>query len=82
MDDYPRGPPHAGELHLDLISWMAFFSRTMKDIATFIDEKDDAASFAETEKAIINNIEGELSLSYTLSPCYPMLTQPIRPSLE
>jgi mannosyl-oligosaccharide glucosidase len=82
MDDYPRGPPHAGELHLDLISWMAFFSRTMKDIATFIDEKDDAASFAETEKAIINNIEGELSLSYTLSPRYPMLTQPIRPSLE
>ncbi|KAJ2933986.1 hypothetical protein H1R20_g3111, partial [Candolleomyces eurysporus] len=57
MDDYPRGPPHAGELHLDLISWMAFFSRTMKDIATFIDEKEDAANFAEIEKAIIGNIE-------------------------
>ena len=34
MDDYPRGPPHAGELHLDLISWMAFFSRTMRVGAT------------------------------------------------
>lgn len=59
MDDYPRGPPHAGELHLDLISWMGFFTRTMKDIATFIDEKDDAAVFADIEKAIIDNIEGE-----------------------
>lgn len=59
MDDYPRGPPHAGELHLDLISWMAFFSRTMKDIATFIDEKEDAANFGAIEKAIIDNIEGE-----------------------
>ncbi|KAF5324636.1 hypothetical protein D9611_004403 [Ephemerocybe angulata] len=57
MDDYPRGPPHAGELHLDLISWMGFFTRTMKDIATFIDEKDDAAAFGEIEKAIIGNIE-------------------------
>ncbi|KAF6764909.1 glycoside hydrolase [Ephemerocybe angulata] len=57
MDDYPRGPPHAGELHLDLISWMGFFTRTMKDIATFIDEKDDAAAFSEIEKAIIGNIE-------------------------
>ena len=58
MDDYPRGPPHAGELHLDLISWMAFFTRTMKDIALFIDEKDDATTFGEIEKAIIGNIEG------------------------
>ncbi|KAJ3546770.1 hypothetical protein NMY22_g1929 [Coprinellus aureogranulatus] len=49
--------PHAGELHLDLISWMGFFTRTMKDIATFIDEKDDAAVFADIEKAIIDNIE-------------------------
>ncbi|KAG1883181.1 glycoside hydrolase [Suillus subluteus] len=57
MDDYPRGPPHAGELHLDLISWMGFFTRTMKDFAQFIDEEEDAASFAEIELAIINNID-------------------------
>lgn len=64
MDDYPRGGPHAGELHLDLISWMAFFTRTMKDIAAFVGEKDDELSFAEIEKAILNNIEGK----------HPMLT--------
>lgn len=59
MDDYPRGPPHAGELHLDLISWMGFFTRTMKDISTFIGEKDDAVVFADIEKAVADNIEGE-----------------------
>lgn len=60
MDDYPRGPPHAGELHLDLISWMAFFTRTMRDIAEFVGETEDAITYAEIEKAILNNIEGGL----------------------
>jgi mannosyl-oligosaccharide glucosidase len=58
MDDYPRGPPHAGELHLDLISWMAFFTRTMKDVASFVGEVDDAISFGEIEHGIIGNIDG------------------------
>ena len=61
MDDYPRGPPHAGELHLDLMSWMAFFTRTMRDIADFIGETDDAAAFIEIEKAVLNNLEGKLT---------------------
>lgn len=59
MDDYPRGPPHAGELHLDLISWMAFFTRTMKDIASYVGEKDDEKTYGEIEIAILNNIEGK-----------------------
>lgn len=62
MDDYPRGPPHAGELHLDLISWMAFFSRTMGDIARFVGEDDDALAFEEIEKATLDNIEGMIRL--------------------
>ncbi|KAG7092230.1 hypothetical protein E1B28_008596 [Marasmius oreades] len=57
MDDYPRGPPHPGELHLDLISWMAFFSRTMREISSFVGEEDDAISYGEIEKAILDNIE-------------------------
>ncbi|KAF5386975.1 hypothetical protein D9615_001779 [Tricholomella constricta] len=57
MDDYPRGPPHAGELHLDLISWMAFFTHTMKEIAGYIGELDDEISFGEIEKAILGNID-------------------------
>ena len=58
MDDYPRGPPHAGELHLDLISWMAFFTRTMREISEYIGEADDALSFGQIETAILDNIDG------------------------
>lgn len=61
MDDYPRGPPHAGELHLDLISWMAFFSKTMREIASFVGEKEDEITFSKNERAILNNIEGKLN---------------------
>lgn len=68
MDDYPRGPPHAGELHLDLISWMAFFTRTMQDIADYIGETDDAMAFREIERAILDNIEGTWWISM-LSMC-------------
>ncbi|KAJ8454307.1 hypothetical protein ONZ45_g19357 [Pleurotus djamor] len=57
MDDYPRGPPHSGELHVDLISWMAFFTRTMKQISGFIGETDDELTFIEIEKAIIGNLD-------------------------
>lgn len=58
MDDYPRGPPHAGELHLDLISWVAFFTRTMRDIASFVGEKEDELTFIDLEASILGNIEG------------------------
>jgi hypothetical protein len=60
MDDYPRGPPHAGELHLDLISWMVFFTGTMKDIAEFVRETDNVVSFGEIEQAILNNIDSTI----------------------
>lgn len=66
MDDYPRGPPHAGELHLDLISWMAFFSKTMREIASFVGEKEDEMTFAKNERAILDNIEGNLVSERTL----------------
>jgi mannosyl-oligosaccharide glucosidase len=57
MDDYPRGPAHDGELHLDLISWMASFTKTMSNIAGFMGEVDDENSFRQFENAILLNIE-------------------------
>ena len=66
MDDYPRAPPHIGELHLDLISWMGFFSRTMKEIAEFVGEDEDKRYFAGIEKAIVNNIDGPSSDLFSL----------------
>lgn len=61
LDDYPRArPPHIGELHLDLISWMGFFSRTMGEIAEFLGEDEDLAEFEGNYEAIVRNVEGEL----------------------
>ena len=58
LDDYPRPqPPHPGELHLDLISWMGMMSRSIKDVAEVIGEKDDVAEFAGYELAITRNID-------------------------
>lgn len=58
MDDYPRPqPPHPGELHVDLISWMGMLSRSLKRIATFIGAEEDAAKYAKDEAAILRNID-------------------------
>ena len=58
LDDYPRPqPPHPGELHTDLISWMGMMTRSMRRIAETIKETDDASEFAGYEKAIIRNID-------------------------
>jgi mannosyl-oligosaccharide glucosidase len=78
MDDYPRGPPHAGELHLDLISWVAFFSRTMREIATFVGEKDDEAMFIKVEQAVLDNIDGTIS---HLSEFHFSLTALVHPQI-
>lgn len=58
LDDYPRPqPPHPGELHTDLISWMGMMSRAMKRIASALGEEDDVATYAKIETAIIKNID-------------------------
>ena len=58
LDDYPRPqPPHPGELHLDLISWMGMMTRSMRRIAETLGEKDDAKDFQSFENGIIHNID-------------------------
>lgn len=58
LDDYPRAqPPHPGELHVDLISWVGLMTRNIKDIAAYIGEADDEAEFAKYETAIARNID-------------------------
>lgn len=58
LDDYPRPqPPHPGELHTDLISWMGMMTRSMRRIAKVLDESDDVKEFAGYEKAIMRNID-------------------------
>ncbi|KAF3173773.1 Processing alpha glucosidase I [Orbilia oligospora] len=58
IDDYPRAePPHPSELHVDLLSWMGFSARLMKNIAIALSETDDAREYGKHEEAILHNID-------------------------
>jgi mannosyl-oligosaccharide glucosidase len=58
LDDYPRpSPPHPGELHVDLMSWMGMMTKSLRRIATFIGEDDDATKYATNENAILRNLD-------------------------
>jgi mannosyl-oligosaccharide glucosidase len=58
LDDYPRAqPPHPGELHTDLISWMGLFSRNMGRISAFLGETDDEAKYNKIAEAIRRNVD-------------------------
>lgn len=62
LDDYPRAiPPHLGELHVDLASWMAFFARTMKEVAVFLEMEEDIEEFEDHYEDIVHNIDGTYS---------------------
>jgi mannosyl-oligosaccharide glucosidase len=60
FDDYPRAePPSASELHIDLISWMAFSTRLMKSIATHLGEeyKPDVEQYEQVLQNLLSNID-------------------------
>ena len=58
LDDYPRPqPPHPGELHVDLISWMGLMTKSIRRIADYLGEDDDSREFSDYEKAIIRNVD-------------------------
>ena len=58
LDDYPRPqPPHPGELHADLISWMGMMTRSLLRVAQALDQTDDISEFKGYETAIVRNID-------------------------
>ncbi|CDH50432.1 glycoside hydrolase family 63 protein [Lichtheimia corymbifera JMRC:FSU:9682] len=58
LDDYPRGePPNVGELHADLMAWMTFATRLLKDIATELGKQEDAQQFAQIELDMLENLD-------------------------
>lgn len=58
LDDYPRAqPPHPGELHTDLISWVGMMSKTLLRLSTLLSETDDASDFKTQSTAIVRNID-------------------------
>lgn len=69
LDDYPRPKPHEGELHVDLMSWMAFFTRTMKEIAEYVGETEDVKEFNKIDTAILTNLDGKPCVLHTSAMC-------------
>ena len=59
LDDYPRAqPPHPGELHVDLLSWMGMMTRSIKRVAEYIlTEQEDQERYAKMEEAIKRNAD-------------------------
>ncbi|RKP24472.1 mannosyl-oligosaccharide glucosidase [Syncephalis pseudoplumigaleata] len=57
LDDYPRGVPHPGELHLDLLCWMGYTAKTLKMMAVRLGEEDDADEYEQEYQNIVANID-------------------------
>ncbi|KAJ1909388.1 Processing alpha glucosidase I [Tieghemiomyces parasiticus] len=57
LDDYPRADPHPGELHVDLMSWMGYMSRTLASVAQLAEA--DPAEIAEY-RAVHQRIQANL----------------------
>lgn len=59
LDDYPRGKPSVGELHVDLHAWMGFATGLLKDIAGKLgpDFAADHEEYIKVQKDILVNLD-------------------------
>ena len=57
LDDYPRATtPSATERHVDLLCWVAFFSRLLSQLAARLGMADEAARYAEQHAAQVGSL--------------------------
>ncbi|KAG6035836.1 hypothetical protein E4U41_005900 [Claviceps citrina] len=57
LDDYPRPqPPHPGELHVDLLSWVGLMAKSLRSMADALGLDDDAAELGAHLDAIRHNL--------------------------
>lgn len=57
LDDYPRPqPPHPGELHVDLMSWMGMLARSLAKIADFVGLPEDVQEYNKVLDGISHNL--------------------------
>ncbi|KAI1390938.1 glycoside hydrolase family 63 protein [Hypoxylon trugodes] len=57
LDDYPRPqPPHPGELHVDLISWIGMMARALAKIADFVGLPGDVQEYNHVLDGITHNL--------------------------
>ncbi|RMD43454.1 hypothetical protein DV735_g1672, partial [Chaetothyriales sp. CBS 134920] len=58
LDDYPRAqPPHPGELHVDLMSWVGLMQRTLASLAGLLSETEDHQEFRLHHVALLKNLD-------------------------
>jgi mannosyl-oligosaccharide glucosidase len=58
LDDYPRPqPPHPGELHVDLMSWMGLMTKSLINIADAVGALEDKADFEKYLDGIEHNLD-------------------------
>ncbi|KAK3326310.1 glycoside hydrolase family 63 protein [Apodospora peruviana] len=58
LDDYPRPqPPHPGELHVDLMSWMGMMAKSLTNIADAVGLTSDAEEYKQILDAIEHNLD-------------------------
>lgn len=57
LDDYPRAkPPHPGELHVDLMSWVGLMTKSLMNIADALGNDEDVAELKKNLNAIERNL--------------------------
>ncbi|TWU72094.1 Processing alpha glucosidase I [Metarhizium rileyi] len=57
LDDYPRPqPPHPGELHVDLMSWVGLMTKSLKNIAEALGMEEDVRDLTKNLDAIEHNL--------------------------
>ncbi|PKS10672.1 hypothetical protein jhhlp_002428 [Lomentospora prolificans] len=57
LDDYPRPqPPHPGELHVDLMSWVGFMAKSLMSIADALGMAEEVEEYKKTSHAIERNL--------------------------
>lgn len=58
LDDYPRPqPPHPGELHVDLMSWVGFMTKSLINIADALNMADEIEELKKNLFAIERNLD-------------------------
>ncbi|KAL8634589.1 MAG: hypothetical protein Q9228_007815, partial [Teloschistes exilis] len=57
LDDYPRAPPHSGELHVDALSWIGTMATALGVISAFLGKKTDEAVFQRHKINIIRSLD-------------------------
>jgi mannosyl-oligosaccharide glucosidase len=58
LDDYPRPqPPHPGELHVDLLSWVGAMAKSLANVADALGYAEDVDAYKKILTAIERNLD-------------------------